>query len=137
MDNLLNVLNSAPKTPKKRKPKPDAAAKKNPEPSATSPSPPHVSVKTEHPSPPRSPVHSPSTLDLDSLTVPQPETSLDESLSLPEPKTPSDYVPLSADSPTAVDAKDDVTSYPEPAEINVEPIVEKPPQLKVRYCVYA
>jgi len=125
MDAMLNVLNSAPKVTKKRKPKPDALKKTQDSPpsSATLLSP----VKSELSSPPRSPVHSPSTLDLDSLVLPQPLTNADESLSFSESiTTPSDYVPLSTENMTA----DDVTTDPQP-ELNVEPIVEKPPQLKV------
>jgi len=53
-------------------------------------------------------------------------TNADESLSFSESVTPSDYVPLSAENT----ASHDVTPDPEP-ELNVEPIVEKPPQLKV------
>lgn len=123
MDAMLNVLNSAPKVTKKRKPKPDAIKKNQDSPPSAIPLSP---VKSDLPSPPRSPVHSPSTLDLDSLVLPQPLTNADESLSFSESITPSDYVPLSVENNTS----DDVTLDPEP-ELNVEPIVEKPPQLKV------
>lgn len=123
MDAMLNVLNSAPKVPKKRKPKPDAVKKNQDSPPSTIPLSP---VKPDLPSPPRSPVHSPSTLDLDSLVLPQPLTNADESPSFSELNTPSDYVPLSAENTTS----HDVTPDPEP-ELNVEPLVEKPPQLKV------
>jgi len=51
----------------------------------------------------------------------------DESPSFSESVTPSDYVPLSAENTASHDV---VTPDPEP-ELNVEPIVEKPPQLKV------
>lgn len=117
---MLNVLNSAPKVTKKRKPKPDIVKKNSPPPAISSP------VKSDLPSPSRSPVHSPSTLDLDSLVLSEPLTSANESLSFSESITPSDYVPLLTENNTS----DDVTPDPEP-ELNVEPIVEKPPQLKV------
>jgi len=123
MDAMLNVLNSAPKITKKRKPKPDAVKKNQDSPPSTNPLSP---VKPDLSSPPRSPVHSPSTLDLDSLVLPQPLPNADESQSFSESITPSDYVPLSAENTTSLD----VTLDPEP-ELNVEPIVEKPPQLKV------
>lgn len=118
---MLNVLNSAPKVTKKRKPKPDVVKKNSPPPAI-----PLSPVKSDLPSPSRSPVHSPSTLDLDSLVLSEPLTSANESLSFSESITPSDYVPLSTENNTS----DDVTPDPEP-ELNVEPIVEKPPQLKV------
>lgn len=125
MDAMLNVLNSAPKVTKKpkRKPKPDVVKKDQDSPPSSIPLSP---VKPDLSSPPRSPVHSPSTLDLDSLVLPQPMTSADESLSFSESAKPSDYVPLSAENT----ASHDVTPDPEP-ELNVEPVVEKPPQLKV------
>eukprot|EP00102_Acyrthosiphon_pisum_P001948 XP_001942920.3 PREDICTED: putative mediator of RNA polymerase II transcription subunit 26 [Acyrthosiphon pisum] len=124
MDAMLNVLNSAPKVTKKpkRKPKPDVIKKDQDSPPSSIPLSP---VKPDLSSPPRSPVHSPSTLDLDSLVLPQPMTNADESLSFSESVTPSDYVPLSAENT----ASHDVIPDPEP-ELNVEPIVEKPPQLK-------
>lgn len=127
MDAMLNVLNSAPKIPKKRKPKPETGKKNNCDTSPpTAPLSPQPHIKLESQSPSRSPVHSPSTLDLDSLTNPQSQ-SADESLSFTES---SDYIPLSA-AETATDVTEDpVTSDPEPT-VNVEPIVEKPPQLKV------
>lgn len=121
---MLNVLNSAPKVTKKRKPKPDAVKKNQDSPPSTIPLSP---VKPDLPSPSRSPVHSPSTLDLDSLVLTQPITNTDESLSFSESVTPSDYVPLSTENTASHDV---VTPNPEP-ELNVEPIVEKPPQLKV------
>ncbi|XP_060876744.1 serine/threonine-protein phosphatase 1 regulatory subunit 10-like [Metopolophium dirhodum] len=123
MDAMLNVLNSAPKVTKKRKPKPDVVKKDQDSPPSSIPLSP---VKPDLSSPPRSPVHSPSTLDLDSLVLPQPmANAADESPSFSESVTPSDYVPLSAENT----ASHDVTPDPEP-ELNVEPIVEKPPQLK-------
>lgn len=134
---MLNVLNSVPKIPKKRKPKPENA-KKNPDsssPSTTPLSPSHLTIKTELPSPPRSPLHSPSTLDLDSLTAPLPLSNADESMSSSEPTTLSDYVPLSsaAENVTiAGERVDNVVAAPDPEPtLKVEPIVEKPPQLKV------
>lgn len=128
MDAMLNVLNSAPKITKKRKPKSEAIKKTQDSPPLTTPSSPsHSSLKSvDLPSPPRSPVHSPSNLDLDSLTIPPPVTSADESLSFSEPTLSSDYVPLSTENVT----QDDITPDPEPV-ITVEPIIEKPPQLKV------
>ncbi|CAH1736219.1 serine/threonine-protein phosphatase 1 regulatory subunit 10 isoform X2 [Aphis gossypii] len=120
MDAMLNVLNSAPKVTKKRKPKPDVVKKNSPPPAI-----PLSPVKSDLPSPSRSPVHSPSTLDLDSLVLSEPLTSANESPSFSESITPSDYVPLSTENNTS----DDVIPDPEP-ELNVEPIVEKPPQLK-------
>lgn len=133
MDNLLNVLNSAPKIPKKRKPKPDGA-KKNSDSPAHPVSPPHSTLKTDPQSPSKSPMHSPSTLDLDSLTAPHPDTSLDESLPFSEPTTTSDYVPISTEN--SVVPTEDLTPDPEPVPIKVEPIVEKPPQLKVRFVLH-
>lgn len=129
MDAMLNVLNSAPKITKKRKPKSETIKKNHDSPPSTTPlSPSHSSLKSvvDLPSPPRSPVHSPSTLDLDSLTIPQPVSNPDESLSFSEPTLSSDYVPLSTENAK----EDDVTPDPEPV-INIEPIIEKPPQLKV------
>lgn len=128
MDAMLNVLNSAPKIPKKRKPKPEAGKKNNCDASPpTAPLSPQSHIKLESQSPPRSPVHSPSTLDLDSLTNPQSLSNADESLSFSEP---SDYVPLSAEN--SANATEDAQVTPEPKPmVNVEPIVEKPPQLKV------
>lgn len=128
MDAMLNVLNSAPKVTKKRKPKSETIKKNQDSPPSTIPlSPSHLSFKTvDLPSPSRSPVHSPSTLDLDSLTIPQPVLNADESLSFSEPTLSSDYVPLSTENAT----KDIIISDPEPV-INEEPIIEKPPQLKV------
>lgn len=126
MDAVLNVLNSAPKITKKRKPKVETVKKPQDSQSAAPSSPPLSSLKSDIPSPQmRSPLHSPSTLDLDSLTMSQPLANTDEPQSFTEPTTPSDYVPLSTDN-TATN----VTSDPEPT-INVEPIIEKPPQLKV------
>jgi len=130
MDTVLNVLNSAPKISKKRKPKPETV-KKNQNPSssplASSLSPPHSSSKIDSQSPPRSPVHSPSTLDIDSLAATHSDATGDESLSFSEPSMSSDYVPLSGEiNIIAVDVKPDT----EPTTINVEPIIEKPPQLK-------
>lgn len=126
MDNLLNVLNAAPKISKKRKPKPEGT-KKSLDLSINSSSPPHSTSKPES----QSPVHSPSTLDLDSLTAPRADTSLDESLPFSEPSETSVYVPISSENCTV--ATEDATPDPEPAAIKVEPIVEKPPQLKVRF----
>lgn len=128
MDAMLNVLNSAPKIPKKRKPKLETGKKNNCDTSpTTAPLSPQPHIKLESQSPSRSPVHSPSTLDLDSLTNPQSLSNADESLSFTES---SDYTPLSAETATDV-IEDPVTSDPEPTAVNVEPMVEKPPQLKV------
>lgn len=123
MDAVLNVINSAPKVTKKRKPKVETIKKNQDSQLATSLSPSHLSSKPELSSPPRSPVHSPSTLDLDSLTAPQPNN--DESLSFSETTMSSDYVPLLTENNT-----DDVILDHEPM-IKKEPIIEKPPQLKV------
>lgn len=148
MDAMLNVLNSAPKVVKKRKPKPENA-KKTADPSSPSTtttttipslSPTHhLAIKTELPSPPRSPLHSPSTLDLDSLAAPLPPLSnADEPMSSAEPPAgASDYVPLSSAAENVVVTIADNVAVPDPEPIvNVEPIVEKPPQLKVRPKLY-
>jgi len=123
MDAMLNVLNSAPKVTKKRKPKPDAVKKNQDSPPSANPLSP---VKPDLTSPLRSPLHSPSTLDLDSLVLPQSLSNADDSQSFSESISPSDYVPLSAENTTS----HNMTPDPEP-ELNVEPIVEKPPQLQV------
>lgn len=147
MDAMLNVLNSAPKNTKKRKPKPAETSKK---PNQDSSSPPQrsnplspqllqqQSTKPGSQSPPSgSPVHSPSTLDLDALTaVPQTPSSVHDdgggSLSFSEPSAAlSDYVPLSTDVAAAVTAAEGTIPDQEPTAINVEPLIEKPPQLKV------
>jgi hypothetical protein len=126
MDAVLNVINSAPKITKKRKPKTEAI-KKNQDSQLTTPlSPSHLSSKLEISSPPKSPVHSPSTLDLDSLTTPQ--SNNDESLSFSETAMSSDYVPLLTENNTNDVVPDHMISEPITKE---EPIIEKPPQLKV------
>ena len=107
MDAMLNVLNSAPKVTKKRKPKPDVKKNQDSPPSAILLS----SAKPDLPSPPRSPVHSPSTLDLDSLVLPQPLANVDESLSFSESITPSDYVPLSVENTTSNDVTTNTTKH--------------------------
>lgn len=118
MDAMLNVLNSAPKVNKKRKPKLDSNKKANDQ-LATPLSPP---LKSD------SPLHSPSTLDLDSLSATQSESSIvNESLSFSEPPTPpTDYVPLLEEINSEI-----VTSEPSESMLKVEEIDEKPPQLKV------
>lgn len=120
MDAMLNVLNSAPKITKKRKPKPEINKKNN---ESSSLSPQHHS-KPESQSPSRSPLHSPSTLDLDSLTALQSPSlsNVTDELSFTEPTTLSDYVPLSTE---IVVAEDVVIPDQEPT------LIEKPPQLKV------
>lgn len=128
MDAVLNVINSAPKVTKKRKPKAETI-KKNQDSQLTMPlSPSHLSLKPEISSPPRSPVHSPSTLDLDSLTTPQ--SNNDESLSFSETTMSSDYVPLLTENNMDDVVPDNVIPEPMTKE---EPIIEKPPQLKVCY----
>lgn len=117
---MLNVLNSAPKINKKRKPKSESNKKVNDSSQLATPlSPP---LKSE------SPLHSPSTLDLDSLSGLQSELSIaDESLSFSEPSTLlTDYVPLSVENIT-----ESAISDPTEPLIKEDPVVEKPPQLKV------
>lgn len=136
MDAMLNVLNSAPKITKKRKPKIEIAKKSSDSCSTIPSSPPsqpssatHSSLKTEQSiSPSRSPIHSPSTLDIDSLNVSS-QSNIDESLSFSEPRIqPSDYVPLSEENNTSEDL---IAPVLEPEIKAIEPITEKPPQLKV------
>lgn len=126
MDAMLNVLNSAPKVTKKRKPKPETTKKPQDSQLATPLSPIHLSSKSDLPSPPKSPILSPSTLDLDSLTLSQSSANVDESSqSFSESITSSDYVPLPTENNSV-----EIEPNLEPM-INIEPISEKPPQLKV------
>lgn len=136
MDAMLNVLNSAPKITKKRKPKIEIVKKSSDSCSTIPSSPPsqpssatHSSLKTEQLiSPSRSPIHSPSTLDIDSLNVSS-QSNIDESLSFSEPRIQqSDYVPLSEENNTSEDL---IAPVLEPEIKAIEPITEKPPQLKV------
>ncbi|VVC44557.1 Hypothetical protein CINCED_3A000845 [Cinara cedri] len=123
MDAMLNVLNSAPKVVKRRKHKSETV-KKVTEPTlpVDQLTQPQLTIKTEPLSPPRSPVVSPSALDLDSLKLP---TNTDESMPFSEPTATSDYV-LSAEKKPSETV---VTPDPEPI-VQEEPLVEKPPQLK-------
>lgn len=136
MDAMLNVLNSAPKITKKRKPKIETVKKSCDSCSTIPSSPPsqpssatHLSLKTDQLlSPSRSPIHSPSTLDIDSLNLTS-QSNADEPLSFTEPMIqPSDYVPLSEEMNISEDL---VALSIEPTIKAVEPITEKPPQLKV------
>ncbi|XP_050520156.1 serine/threonine-protein phosphatase 1 regulatory subunit 10-like isoform X3 [Daktulosphaira vitifoliae] len=123
MDAMLNVLNSAPKILKKRKPKPEVVKKLEDQ----SQGPLSPTMKSENVSTP-SPLSSPSNLDIESLASQTLNVSVsDEPHNYAENSSPSLYV---TPAPTELIVSNEVVKQ-EPMQIDeFQKVEEKPPQLK-------